>query len=138
MERELNRMLDPILIVKFNTALIVYCRSQMTRNFYVKSAGKDREFKLTRSVQAKVTNATSALLDADTYLWSFCQRLSNDMATLILMDNVHDEEEKMMRETLGSELETDMKKLLQALNVCFLVFSQKYHRKYFMGFCFQF
>ena len=64
-------MLDPILIVKFNTAVIVYCRAQMTKDFYVRSAGKERDFKLSRSAQAKITNATSALLDAETYLWLF-------------------------------------------------------------------
>ena len=120
-EQEINKLLKPILIVKFNTGLVIYCRAKQTQNFYIKHAGKEREFKLSRAVQAKVTNSTSALADAETHIWAFCQQLGNEMATAVLMDNADDDEEAIVRDTLSSDLAKELEKWFKALDVWFLI-----------------
>ena len=89
----------------------------------MKHSGTDRDFKLNRSLRTKVANAASVLADAETNLWAFCQKLGNELATLILMDDADEDEEKLLRETLGGDLTKALDGWLKALNVCFFSWS---------------
>ena len=120
-ETEINKLLQPIIVVKFNTAVVIYCRAKQTQNFYLKHSGQDREFKLNRNIQTKVTNAASSLVDAETHLWAFCKKVGHEMATAVLMDDVDGDEEAIVRDTLSRELETELERWFKALNVCFLI-----------------
>ena len=117
LEKELNDLMESDMIVKLNTVLVVFTRAKMTHDFYVKNSGKERDFKLNRSLQNKVMNSATTLTDISTQLWKFCKEVANEMSTAVVME-MEATEKKIIAGTLAKKLDLTMNKLLKLINVC--------------------